>query len=238
MNLLKSTSIKNKCRNKIFGEYLRFIPQGLSTKKPLYESNIIENSIKRQRPLIHFVSDAYYLSRYIYNPENNGNFIPRGWQKISELKLDGLSSHAFIKGEIIIITTRGSITPRDFLDDINIILRKKVPSRFEQLLGLYKEVKEQYPDPNVIFTGHSLGGFLSQLAALKTGERAINFNPLGGLKIANNMSLINDNPQKTQILNVCNGNDLFSNLLPQVGENIKLYVNGPPHSLNTLNEIF
>ena len=84
----------------------------------------------------------------------------------------GVTAAAYVKtnanGEQeIIIAIRGTDTVQDLPSDYKAFLESKVEKQYRELCGFYENIRRQFPNAKVTFTGHSLGGGLSQLMAIK-----------------------------------------------------------------------
>ena len=56
---------------------------------------------------------------------------------------------------------------------------KKLPNQYADAQKFYEKVRKEFPNQEIIFTGHSLGGSLAQLMSNKTGDGAVTFNAYG-----------------------------------------------------------
>lgn len=54
-------------------------------------------------------------------------------------------------------------------------------SRTNEIRGIVEQVRKKYPNNKIIFTGHSLGGWVASTLARETGYRAVVFNPGAGI---------------------------------------------------------
>lgn len=86
-------------------------------------------------------------------------------------------------GDNIVISYRGTDVrnPSDLLADTEILLgRDKVNlflnDRFDEANSLYTKVKAEYPDKQIILTGHSLGSSEAIYVGTKNNTRSISFN--------------------------------------------------------------
>ena len=74
----------------------------------------------------------------------------------------GFEACVISDGEQVIISFCGSNSFPDYINDISMGI-KKLPAQTNDALNLYKKVKEEYPNSEIILTGHSLGGSLAQI---------------------------------------------------------------------------
>lgn len=72
----------------------------------------------------------------------------------------------------------------DLLSDIAMAFTQELPSQFHRAETFYKQIKDKYP--NIIFTGHSLGGSIAQMLGTKYGNETITFEAFGVGKLLNN----------------------------------------------------
>lgn len=129
----------------------------------------------------------------------NENFIPSNSVKILQTNsLNGFYAEAFIFKSEIIIAIRGTeiLKPNDLLNDIKMATGKK-PRQYDDAIKFYKEVLKYCKENNInkteyeiVFTGHSLGGSLTQLLSYATGHLGITFNAFGVLDIAPEVSIL------------------------------------------------
>lgn len=78
----------------------------------------------------------------------------------------------------ITISYRGTnvFNPSDLIADTSIITGLSLSNRFEEAQNKYKLVKAEYPNANIITTGHSLGATQSLEVAKKNNLESYNFN--------------------------------------------------------------
>ena len=91
--------------------------------------------------------------------------------------LTPLAAAAFIPNNStspIVLAYRGTKTMQDVLSDLLIGYKGEVgPALRDAAFAYYQNVRQQYPDREIIITGHSLGGHLAQYV----GTRAYNTEP-------------------------------------------------------------
>lgn len=56
---------------------------------------------------------------------------------------------------------------------------KKLPNQYVDAQKFYEKVRKDFPNQEIVFTGHSLGGSLAQLMSNKTGHETVTFNAYG-----------------------------------------------------------
>lgn len=160
------------------------------------------------------------LCQYIYH---NGTLLPKGYKVLGYAynPEDGFYAEVVRKGDDVVIVTRGTEKNsfKDVLNDYVMSLGKS-PSQYFSLMELYNtqivEMKKQEPSLKITFIGHSLGGTLSQLAGITTGEDAVTFSAFGG------EGLLPDGIKKisARIINYGSENDLvfLSRIDKHIGE--------------------
>lgn len=97
----------------------------------------------------------------------------------------------------------------DMSDDGNMYFGKKLPNQYVDAQKFYEKVRKDFPDQEIIFTGHSLGGSLAQLMSNKTGHEAVTFNAYGVADLL--QGNINDTGFNTNIDNQLGNTYIISN---------------------------
>ena len=126
-----------------------------------------------------FDNEMKALSQGVY--KGNEKSIPKDWIKVSEYnKKSGFHGEAFYKNGKIVIAMRGTEKEdkKDWQNDINMGM-KKLPNQYVDAQKFYEKVKKDFPNQEIVFTGHSLGGSLAQLMSNKTGLETVTFNAYG-----------------------------------------------------------
>ncbi len=131
-------------------------------------------------------NDLKQLSGYVYR--NNQFQKPKDWIEVgkSEGKNTGFYAETFVRGNDVVISFRGTDVERgnkakaqDFvLSDIP-MGAKLLPAQIVNAQKYYKEIKKQFPNSNIIFTGHSLGGSVAQILGAEYGHETVTFNAYG-----------------------------------------------------------
>ena len=125
------------------------------------------------------------LSKYVYKERDSK--LPIGWLSIKpyENKDTGFYAEAFYKNDKVVIAIRGTDMGRgrselgkDGINDLNLSI-KGIPAQYSDAEKFYSEIKKTFPNQEIIFTGHSLGGSLSQILGSQFGEKAVTFNAFG-----------------------------------------------------------
>lgn len=126
-----------------------------------------------------FDNEMKALAQGVY--KGNERFIPKNWIKVSEFdKKSGFHGEAFYKDGKVVIAMRGTEIKeaKDVINDLTMVM-KKLPNQYADAQKFYEKVRKDFPNQEIIFTGHSLGGSLSQLMSNKTGHEAVTFNAYG-----------------------------------------------------------
>ena len=124
-----------------------------------------------------FDNEMKALSRGVY--KGNKNSIPKDWIRVlDEDRKSGFHGEAFYKNGKVVIAMRGTDDKDDLASDID-MAKKKLPNQYADAQKFYKKVKKDFPNQEIIFTGHSLGGSLAQLMSNKTGHETVTFNAYG-----------------------------------------------------------
>ena len=108
--------------------------------------------------------------------------LPKGWEYIgtSINNETGFRCDVYKKGNDIAISFAGTdIKSIHDIENDALMGLGAFPSQLNNANDLYKQIITKYPNENIIFTGHSLGGSLAQLMSAKTGDRAVTFNAYG-----------------------------------------------------------
>lgn len=127
-----------------------------------------------------FDNEMKTLAQGVY--KGNEKSIPKDWIKVSEFdKKSGFHGEAFYKNGKVVIAMRGTDEfVNDFVkEDIGHLVMKKLPNQYADAQKFYEKVKKDFPNQEIVFTGHSLGGSLAQLMSNKTGHETVTFNAYG-----------------------------------------------------------
>ena len=124
------------------------------------------------------LTDLSLISQDVYLDQCN---LQNGWKRQAQSNLwylDGFFAALYVKGNDMVIAYRGT-DPRDplswlvdALTDAQ-ILTSQFPDAIAQsqrAISFAKEWMDQYENYNFTFTGHSLGGYLAQYAAVHVEE--------------------------------------------------------------------
>lgn len=144
-----------------------------------------------------FDNEMKALSQGVY--KGNEKSIPKDWIKVSEFdKKSGFHGEAFYKNGKVVIAMRGTELNDvgDILADGNMYIGKNLPNQYVDAQKFYEKVKKDFPNQEIVFTGHSLGGSLAQLMSNKTGHETVTFNAYGVAdllqgNISNNLNIRN-----------------------------------------------
>lgn len=114
----------------------------------------------------------------------------------------GFYADVLVGEDNVIIAIRGTNDGGDLNDDVAMV-RSRIPEQTRDALDLYNRVKKEYPDKNIISTGHSLGGSLAEIVGALNGELAVGFNAYGVRDLFNENAVI----QEDNIVNYVNIQD-------------------------------
>lgn len=89
---------------------------------------------------------------------------------------DGLFVAIYTKGNDTAFVIRGSESAPDYMTDAKLII-KHGKSQFNSAYIYYLKCKAKYP--NIVFTGHSLGGSIAQYLGTTTGLETVTFEAYG-----------------------------------------------------------
>ena len=126
------------------------------------------------------------LSKYVYKERDSK--LPIGWLSIKpyENKDTGFYAEAFYKNDKVVIAIRGTDMERgnfekakDISADSCLAITRHIPAQYADAEKFYSEIKKTFPNQEIMFTGHSLGGSLSQILGSQFGEKAVTFNAFG-----------------------------------------------------------
>ena len=124
--------------------------------------------------------DCKILSQAVYG--NNLGKTINGWECIDAQSYEnGYYVEAYKKGNQIIMVSRGTepSSKKDLLNDLEMGV-DKLPNQLNSAKEFYSKIKEKYgKDNDIIFTGHSLGGSISQTLGSETGNETVTFSAYG-----------------------------------------------------------
>lgn len=185
-------------------------------------------------PNIEFNKELQKFSQHVYG--NGKSQSPQGWIQISQKanQKTGFYAETYVKGKELVIVFRGTDTQRgikefayDVSNDMDLYLGD-LPYQAVDAREYYNEVKKEFKDYHITFTGHSLAGSLSQIMSYETGEDAVTFNAYGVKHI------LNTSKTPPNIINYGNANDpvFIQNIDNQFG---KTYImNNYPNAEGTV----
>ena len=135
------------------------------------------------------VMDAANLSGMAYSDADA--LSKSGWTQVQTASADnGFHAKAFEKDGKIMVAFRGSDDAADLTSDFQ-MLAGRVPEQFENAKDFVAQIKEMYPDAQIIVTGHSLGGALTEMVASEYDDvLGLTFDAVGtrGIVAANGLT--------------------------------------------------
>jgi len=166
------------------------------------------------------VQDAADLSQFAYGDKPGDPKRLNGWNQFDSQSADnGFHAKAFEKDGKIIIAFRGSDDGRDLVVDHK-MLSGHLPDQFDNATEFVQRVRRAHPDAEIIVTGHSLGGSLTELTASRFADiRGISFDAVGteGLVYGHEDRGLRDN--RNTVNYVVRG-DIISNAHEHVGTTV------------------
>ena len=156
----------------------------------------------------------------------SGRVLPAdsGLELIDEItdSTTGLHAKAYKQDGKVFITYSGSSDQLDFRVDHQMI-DGNLPDQYAGAIAFKDKIKQQFPDADIIVTGHSLGGSLSELVASSDADvLSITFDAVGTKNIVQNNGL-SDYGNSCNI--IVNG-DNISNAYEHVGYTTRMDGNG------------
>ena len=166
------------------------------------------------------VQDAADLSQFAYGDKPGDSRRLNGWNQFDSQSADnGFHAKAFEKDGKVVIAFRGSDDGGDLRVDHQ-MLSGRLPDQFADATQFVERVKRSHPDAEIIVTGHSLGGALSELTASKFADiKGITFDAVGteGLVSGHRQHGLQDNGNT---LNYVVRDDIISNAHKHVGTTV------------------
>lgn len=158
------------------------------------------------------VQDAATLSGLAYSDADSVK--KSGWTQVASSSADnGFHAKAFEKDGKIMIAFRGSDDAADLTSDYQMVAGR-VPEQLENANNFVAQVRQQHPDAQIIVTGHSLGGALTELVASKNEDvLGLTFDAVGTRDIVKKNGLKDNNNTINYVVN----GDVISNANEHVG---------------------
>ena len=140
--------------------------------------------------------------------------VPSGWEEVTGIP-DGLLNQSTgyqavvfrnINSGEIIISHRGSDELIDWKSANIQLVNGKLNPQFQNAQNLTEYIMAYYPNSTINHTGHSLGGWLSQMVGLANGQNAVSIDSPGALSQINLMNqILSDN----EFTGACNNPESF-----------------------------
>ncbi len=206
----------------------------------LYSQNNLGNSkglILLNKLLFRHANNCKEACKKVYNYEYFGGVTPEDWQPLKSANnkpiihqnpQTGYYGEAFTDGKTVFIVSRGT-EPFSYSPDVYTdfqMLQMKAPNQLEDLKIFHDQLKNQglLKGKKLIFTGHSLGGSLSQLGAAIYNAEAIAFSPYGTKPLMKSLG-VDEKVLKSKIVNYTVDWDVVGNSGDQPG--LTFYIPGP-----------
>ena len=159
---------------------------------------------KSNNPHLEFDNKMKALAWSVYNEK----YMPNDCICVSTYndKITGFYAKAYIMGNKLVISIKGTdITSlTDVWSDIQLAY-KKIPSQFQSALKFYNSMRYKYKDLEIVVTGLSLGGSLTQLLCSLTKCEGVTFSAYGVSDFVDNTNHSKD--ENKNIRNYGNIND-------------------------------
>ncbi|WP_434355524.1 DUF2974 domain-containing protein [Parasalinivibrio latis] len=133
-----------------------------------------------QPPSVNQAGDALFYLSFSENVYKSSG-APRGWtrEEVISNASTGYYAAVYTKGSSAVIAFRGSELGTDDWVTNGIMVEGEVPAQYQSAITDSADLVNRYSSYNIHFTGHSLGGGLATVAALRTGEDATVFDAAG-----------------------------------------------------------
>ncbi len=148
---------------------------------------------------------------------------------IKKSEQTGFCAYAIENNNELVIVVRGSDEVNDYKNDFKMLVNK-IPYQLYELIDFYDSLASKYGASNIVVVGHSLGGSLAQMLAIKRPVKsAVTFLPWGCKNIiTNNEFFTSPQTSLNDIINYCSIDDIVtdSSILLNVGKCYLLKRNG------------
>lgn len=133
--------------------------------------------------------DCKILSQIVYQKDKSNSI--NGWKYVDKYfnNKSGYYSELYKKNNKVILAIRGTELHsgkkeliKDFRNDINMGI-EKLPYQVANAKEVYYKLIKKYGKENIIVTGHSLGGSISEILGTEYGVEAVTFNAYGIKKL-------------------------------------------------------
>lgn len=143
------------------------------------------------------------LASYSYR---KGNELPPNYSVLESVDnpKTGFYADVLSDGNKIVISYRGSDNMLKGDGKSNIAMaRSRMPAQATDAIKLYDKIKEKNPNANIVTTGHSLGGSLSQIVSGIRNVDGVSFNAYGTKDLFKDPNML----KTDKIVNYINEND-------------------------------
>ena len=138
---------------------------------------------------------------------------------IKKSEQTGFCAYAIENNNELVIVVRGSDEVNDYKNDFKMLVNK-IPYQLYELIDFYDSLASKYGASNIVVVGHSLGGSLAQMLAIKRPVKsAVTFLPWGCKNIIKNNEFFKSSQiSLNDIINYCSMDDIFT--VRNIGFNI------------------
>lgn len=170
----------------------------------------MSNEIQRHERYKQYAQNVYRF--------NSKNF-PQGTKVLAEFEntKTGFYANVLQENNRIVIVYKGSDdiikntndARKDWKNDANMALLKRIPEQTKDALEVYDRVKKTFPNVQIDVVGHSLGGSLAQyVAIMRNVNEAVCFNPVGiGKSMDDYLSKYGSKTPENKVINYNNPDD-------------------------------
>ena len=170
----------------------------------------MSDEIQRHESYKQYAQNVYHF---------NSKKIPQGTKVLAEFEntKTGFYANVLQENNRIVIVYKGSDdiikntndARKDWKNDANMALLKRIPEQTKDALEVYDRVKKTFPNVQIDVVGHSLGGSLAQyVAIMRNVNEAVCFNPVGiGKSMDDYLSNYGSKTPENKVINYNNPDD-------------------------------
>ncbi len=170
-----------------------------------FELKVTKTKYKNEAEEIAHHEAMRKASLYAYKSTDEN--LPKGYEHIGifDNMDNGFHAEVLKKNNEIIIAYRGTEEKsiKDWLNNEQ-IYKNAYPPQINSAEEVYKNIRKEYPNADIVLTGHSAGGGVAAYLGAKYGIPAITFNPIGTVELLDKNNGYYDD---SQVVNYCNPRD-------------------------------